>query len=141
MALPVPATLLGLITLLPGCNTHLPLHTFLTSDKYKKSQRTAAGADKWLDTRLWGSTADCLGGLKAAGYQIITTHLSASSITIQVTLGRNMLLAAAAQFERVRQGVARAGAMGCSNRVLACLPAFYGKESSLMLLAEFKSTC
>jgi hypothetical protein len=53
-------------------------------DKYKKSQRTAAGADKWLDTRLWDSTADCLGSLKAAGYQIVTTHLSASSITIQV---------------------------------------------------------
>lgn len=54
------------------------------SDKYKKSQRTAAGADKWLDTRLWDSTVDCLGSLSAAGYQVITTHLSASSITIQV---------------------------------------------------------
>jgi hypothetical protein len=54
------------------------------SDKYKKSQRTAAGADKWLDTRLWDSTADCLGALKAAGYQVVTTHLAASSITIQV---------------------------------------------------------
>jgi hypothetical protein len=68
------------------------------SDKYKKSQRTAAGADKWLDTRLWDSTADCLGSLKAAGYQIVTTHLSASSVTVQVRLGcAHVHVAAAAQ--------------------------------------------
>lgn len=55
------------------------------TDKYKKSQRTAAGADKWLDTKLWDSTADCLGSLKQAGYQVVVTHLSASSISVQVT--------------------------------------------------------
>eukprot|EP00775_Hariotina_reticulata_P007942 gene7942-8138_t len=52
-------------------------------DKYKKSQRTAAGADKWLDTRLWDSAISCLGSVKEAGYQIVVTHLSASSVTIQ----------------------------------------------------------
>ncbi|GFR41232.1 hypothetical protein Agub_g1905 [Astrephomene gubernaculifera] len=51
--------------------------------KYKASQRTAAGADKWLDIKLWDSTSDCLAAVKAAGYQVITTHLSASSVTIQ----------------------------------------------------------
>jgi tRNA (guanosine-2'-O-)-methyltransferase len=55
-----------------------------TRDKYKRSQRTAAGADKWLDTRLWDTTASCLGSLKEAGYQVVATHLSASSVTIQV---------------------------------------------------------
>ena len=54
------------------------------TDNYKKSQRTSAGADKWLDTRLWDSTEECLGALKGAGYQIVVTHLSASSITVQV---------------------------------------------------------
>lgn len=53
-------------------------------DRYKKSQRTAAGADKWLDTRLWDSTPACLGALKAEGHQVVVTHLSASSLTIQV---------------------------------------------------------
>eukprot|EP00878_Enallax_costatus_P039592 GHUV01045439.1.p1 GENE.GHUV01045439.1~~GHUV01045439.1.p1 ORF type:complete len:198 (+),score=62.92 GHUV01045439.1:707-1300(+) len=53
------------------------------TDNYKKSQRTSAGADKWLDTRLWDSTEECLRALKGAGYQIVVTHLSASSVTVQ----------------------------------------------------------
>ncbi|KXZ56653.1 hypothetical protein GPECTOR_1g589 [Gonium pectorale] len=60
------------------------VHCINKSDnKYKVSQRTAAGADKWLDVRFWNSTTDCIAAVKAAGYQIITTHLSQSSITIQ----------------------------------------------------------
>ncbi|GIL43096.1 hypothetical protein Vafri_886 [Volvox africanus] len=51
--------------------------------KYKVSQRTAAGADKWLDVKLWDSTAECLAAVRAGGYQVITTHLSKSCVTIQ----------------------------------------------------------
>ncbi|KAG2442851.1 hypothetical protein HXX76_002930 [Chlamydomonas incerta] len=51
--------------------------------KFKMSQRTAAGADKWLDVKAWDSTGECLAALKAAGYQVVTTHLTQSSITIQ----------------------------------------------------------
>ncbi|EFJ42923.1 hypothetical protein VOLCADRAFT_109989 [Volvox carteri f. nagariensis] len=51
--------------------------------KYKVSQRTAAGADKWLDVKMWDSTAECLAAVRSAGYQIITTHLSQSAITIE----------------------------------------------------------
>ncbi|KAG2499348.1 hypothetical protein HYH03_002923 [Edaphochlamys debaryana] len=54
-----------------------------TDNKYKLSQRTAAGADKWLDVRVWDSTAACVSAAKAAGYQVLTTHLTKSSITIQ----------------------------------------------------------
>lgn len=54
------------------------------SDKYKRSQRTAAGADKWLDMRLWDDTTQCLTGLKAAGYQVVVTSLQEHSATIQV---------------------------------------------------------
>lgn len=54
------------------------------SDKYKRSQRTAAGADKWLDMRLWEDTTSCLAGLKAAGYQVVVTSLQQHSVTIQV---------------------------------------------------------
>ncbi|GLC35824.1 hypothetical protein PLESTB_000498100 [Pleodorina starrii] len=50
--------------------------------KYKVSQRTAAGADKWLDVKIWDSTSECLAAVRAAGYQIITTHLSRSSVSI-----------------------------------------------------------
>lgn len=54
------------------------------ADKYKRSQRTAAGADKWLDMRLWDDTSQCITGLKAAGYQVVVTSLQQHSITIQV---------------------------------------------------------
>lgn len=55
------------------------------SDKYKRSQRTAAGADKWLDMRLWDDTTQCLTGLKAAGYQVVVTSLTQHSVSIQVS--------------------------------------------------------
>ena len=51
--------------------------------KLKQSQRTTAGAEKWLDVRIHDDAAKCLGGLKAAGYQIVTTHLSEKSVPIQ----------------------------------------------------------
>eukprot|EP00877_Chromochloris_zofingiensis_P012873 jgi/Chrzof1/783/Cz01g28200.t1 len=54
-----------------------------SADRYKKSQRTAAGADKWLDVRLWDTTTECLSSLKQAGYQIVVTHLSSNSVPIQ----------------------------------------------------------
>jgi tRNA G18 (ribose-2'-O)-methylase SpoU len=54
------------------------------SDKYKRSQRTAAGADKWLDMRLWDDTTQCLTALKGAGYQVVVTSLQQHSVTIQV---------------------------------------------------------
>ncbi len=35
------------------------------------------------DVKLWGTTAECLTSLKGAGYQIVATHLSSSSVPIQ----------------------------------------------------------
>mmetsp|Transcript_35997 Transcript_35997/g.80114 ORF Transcript_35997/g.80114 Transcript_35997/m.80114 type:complete len:330 (-) Transcript_35997:444-1433(-) len=70
-----------------------------TAEKYKQSARTSAGADKWLNVTVWGPdgsngppppnpngispTRECLSAVKAAGYQVVVTHLSKSSITIQ----------------------------------------------------------
>ncbi|PNH12110.1 tRNA (guanosine(18)-2'-O)-methyltransferase [Tetrabaena socialis] len=51
--------------------------------KYKQSTRTAGGSDKWLDVKFWDTTGQCLAAMKAAGYQIITTHMSKGSISIQ----------------------------------------------------------
>ncbi len=62
----------------------------LTTDKcskgeYKQSARTSAGADKWLEVKMWeGGTHEALTQVKAAGYQLIVTHLSKGSVTIQV---------------------------------------------------------
>ncbi len=33
---------------------------------------------------MWDSTAECVAAVKAAGYQLVVTHLSQSSVTIQV---------------------------------------------------------
>eukprot|EP00798_Chlamydomonas_sp_ICE-L_P026004 gene26004-11696_t len=53
-------------------------------NSYKQAKRTSAGADKWLDIQMWtNGTTECLRSLKDAGYQIIVTHLSKSSVTIQ----------------------------------------------------------
>eukprot|EP00955_Chlamydomonas_euryale_P110104 365980-Chlamydomonas_euryale.AAC.13 len=53
---------------------------------YKQSARTSAGADKWLELKVWkeGGTEACLRAAKDAGMQVVVTHLSKSSVTIQV---------------------------------------------------------
>ncbi|GBF98465.1 hypothetical protein Rsub_11675 [Raphidocelis subcapitata] len=59
------------------------VHCVVNGTKMKQSQRTTAGAEKWLDARLWDSTAACLSGLRGAGYQIVVTALNDRSVTIQ----------------------------------------------------------
>lgn len=61
------------------------MHCIKNGEKYKKSKRIAAGSEKWLETRVWDTTSDCLKSLKSAGYQVVVTHLSSSSTTIQVS--------------------------------------------------------
>jgi tRNA (guanosine-2'-O-)-methyltransferase len=61
---------------LPAC---LPA---LRDDRYKVSSRSAAGADKWLDVRVWeGGSAGAIGALKAAGFQLVVTHLGPASVS------------------------------------------------------------
>jgi hypothetical protein len=60
------------------------VHCIVNGTKMKQSQRTTAGSEKWLDCRLWDTTAACLSGLKRAGYHIVVTALSDRSVTIQV---------------------------------------------------------
>jgi tRNA G18 (ribose-2'-O)-methylase SpoU len=43
--------------------------------RYKQSARSSAGADKWLDVKVWDSTQDCLLNAKRLGYQVVVTHL------------------------------------------------------------------
>lgn len=55
-----------------------------TSGEYKQSSRTSAGAEKWLNVSVWESgTRETLTRIKNAGYQLVVTHLSKSSVTIQ----------------------------------------------------------
>ena len=55
------------------------VHMVELGEKFKESQRTTAGADKWVEVRKWKSTKECVQALKAQGKQIIVTHLAADS--------------------------------------------------------------
>jgi len=55
------------------------VHVINSGEKFKESQRTTAGADKWIELERWRSTAECVAALKKQGQQIVVTHLDASS--------------------------------------------------------------
>lgn len=57
-------------------------HMIELGEKLKESQRTTAGADKWLEIKRWKSTRDCVDFLKSQGKQIIVTHLDSTSVPI-----------------------------------------------------------
>ncbi len=55
------------------------VHLIELGEKFKESQRTTAGADKWVEMKKWKSTKECVQALKAQGKQIVVTHLDATS--------------------------------------------------------------
>lgn len=55
------------------------MHLIEKSEKFKESQRTTAGADKWIELKKWKSTGECVKQLKAEGKQIVVTHLAPNS--------------------------------------------------------------
>lgn len=59
-------------------NSHL-----ITLDKFKESQRTTAGADKWLEITKWTSTKECFESLKKSGRKIFVTALDEKAIRPQ----------------------------------------------------------
>jgi tRNA (guanosine-2'-O-)-methyltransferase len=55
------------------------VHLVELGEKFKESQRTTAGADKWIEMKKWKSTKDCILKLKSEGKQIVVTHLDSTS--------------------------------------------------------------
>ncbi len=56
----------------------------LSDLEYKQSSRSSAGAEKWLHVQVWqGGSTSAFTAIKAAGYQLVVTHLSPSSVAIQ----------------------------------------------------------
>ena len=55
------------------------VHAIEPGTKFKESQRTTAGADKWVELQRWKETASCVAELKRQGKQIIVTSLQANS--------------------------------------------------------------
>ena len=55
------------------------VHMIELGEKFKESQRTTAGADKWIELKKWKSTAECVKAPKDEGKQIVVTHLDDTS--------------------------------------------------------------
>ena len=54
-------------------------HVIETQEKFKESARVTQGADKWVETKKWQKTSECVQTLKSQGYKIFVTHLDARS--------------------------------------------------------------
>ena len=53
-----------------------------TDRRERPPNRVAQGAEKWLLTRSWASSASCVAGLRAAGYRIAATMPGGRSIPL-----------------------------------------------------------
>jgi tRNA (guanosine-2'-O-)-methyltransferase len=53
------------------------------NERYKHSQRTAQGAQHWLDVWHWDAPGDCAAHLKEAGYRLVAMHLHADTVPIR----------------------------------------------------------
>lgn len=58
-------------------------HVIQLSEKFKESQRVTQGAHKWLQTRKWASTAECVTHLKQQGYRVAVTHLDPKAMPLE----------------------------------------------------------
>jgi len=52
-------------------------------ERYKHSQRTAQGAQHWLDVWHWDAPGDCAAHLREAGYRLVAMHLHADTVPIR----------------------------------------------------------
>lgn len=53
------------------------------SQRYRaRKQRNSAGAEKWMDIRMWDSPASCIQTAKASGYHVVATHFDPGAVSI-----------------------------------------------------------
>lgn len=52
------------------------IHVIEKGEKFKESQRTTAGSDKWIEMKRWKDSVECLKQMKKEGKRIYATHLS-----------------------------------------------------------------
>jgi len=53
------------------------------NERYKHSERTAGGAQRWLDVWRWEGAAQGAAHLREAGYRLVATHLHADTVPIR----------------------------------------------------------
>ncbi len=57
-------------------------HIIEGDTRFKNSQRTSQGADKWLEVTKWPSPAACIPQLQKQGYHVVATHLDDTAVNI-----------------------------------------------------------
>lgn len=50
--------------------------------RFKQSERTSQGAEKWLDLRRWHAPGACAEHLKGRGYSVVAMHLAGDAVPI-----------------------------------------------------------
>jgi tRNA (guanosine-2'-O-)-methyltransferase len=53
------------------------------NERYKHSQRTAQGAQHWLDVWHWNAPSDCAAHLRENDYRLVAMHLHAETVPIR----------------------------------------------------------
>ena len=67
---------------------YLRMHIIDSSENFKEANRVTQGAEKWMDLQVWGQTRPCLESLKAAGWQVLATHLDGARDIADVDFAR-----------------------------------------------------
>ena len=53
------------------------------SQRYRaRKKRNSAGAEKWMDVRMWDTAASCINNAKASGYRVVATHFDPAAVSI-----------------------------------------------------------
>lgn len=59
-----------------------PLHVIPPEEQNTATNRISMGAQKWLDIVNWQDSIQCVQHLKAAGYQVVATHLDDTAVPL-----------------------------------------------------------
>lgn len=57
-------------------------HVIETQEKFKEANRVTQGADKWVETRKWKSTKECVQQIKAEKKQLVVTALTPKAVPL-----------------------------------------------------------
>jgi tRNA (guanosine-2'-O-)-methyltransferase len=58
------------------------LHVIATGGRYKHSERTAKGAQRWLDVHQWDAPVPCVEHLQQRGYRVAAMYLDDEAVPI-----------------------------------------------------------
>ncbi|WP_245850332.1 TrmH family RNA methyltransferase [Longimonas halophila] len=58
------------------------LHVIATGGRYKHSERTAKGAQRWLDVHQWDAPVPCVEHLQERGYRVAAMYLDDEAVPI-----------------------------------------------------------